>query len=77
MKGMMTVMPDGRYELRSFAVDEERANVSAYAVFHGTHTGPGARCRRPARARRPTMSDRAPGERSLRSELISVTNAMW
>jgi ketosteroid isomerase-like protein len=26
---------------RSFAVDEERSNVSAYGVFRGTHTGPG------------------------------------
>ena len=41
MKGMMTVIPDGDYEVRSFGVDEERNNVSAYAVFRGTHTGDG------------------------------------
>ena len=41
MKGLFTPVPDGRYELRSFAVDEGRQNVSAYAVFHGTHTGDG------------------------------------
>ena len=41
MKGMMTVLPDGRYELKSFATDATRNNVAAYAVFHGTHTGPG------------------------------------
>jgi predicted ester cyclase len=41
MKGLFTPVPDGAYELRSFAVDEERANVSAYAVFRGTHTGEG------------------------------------
>lgn len=41
MKGMFTPLPDGRYELHSFAVDEKRGNVSAYAVFHGTQTGPG------------------------------------
>lgn len=41
MKGMMTVIPDGNYELRSFGVDEERNSVSAYAVFRGTHTGEG------------------------------------
>ena len=41
MKGLLTPVPDGRYELRSFAVDEDRGNVSAYAVFHGTHTGEG------------------------------------
>jgi predicted ester cyclase len=41
MKGLMMIMPDGRYELRSFAADETRKNVSAYAVFSGTHTGQG------------------------------------
>jgi len=44
MKGMLTVLPDGRYELKSFAIDNERRNVSAYAVFLGTHTGPGGPC---------------------------------
>ncbi len=41
MKGLLTPVPDGRYELRSFAVDEERNNVSAFAVFQGTQTGEG------------------------------------
>jgi steroid delta-isomerase-like uncharacterized protein len=41
MKGIMTVLPDGHYDLKSFATDEARNNVAAYAVFHGTHTGPG------------------------------------
>ena len=41
IKGLLTPVPDGRYELRSFAVDEERNNVSAYAVFRGTHSGEG------------------------------------
>ena len=41
MKGLLTPVPDGRYELRSFAVDEKRNNVSAFAVFQGTHTGEG------------------------------------
>jgi len=41
MKGMMGVVPDGRYDLKSLAVDGERNNVCAYGVFHGTHTGPG------------------------------------
>ncbi|HXJ84517.1 MAG TPA: nuclear transport factor 2 family protein [Candidatus Methylomirabilis sp.] len=44
MKGLMTILPDGRYDLRSFAADEERKNVSAYGIFHGTHTGPGGPC---------------------------------
>ncbi|MGE0449572.1 MAG: ester cyclase [Vicinamibacterales bacterium] len=41
MKGLFTPIPDARYELRSFATDQERNNVAAYAVFHGTHTGEG------------------------------------
>jgi len=41
VKGLFTPMPDAHIELRSFAVDEERGNVTAYAVFHGTHTGEG------------------------------------
>lgn len=41
MKGIMTLFPDGRYELKSFATDETRNNVSAFAVFHATHTGEG------------------------------------
>jgi predicted ester cyclase len=44
MKGLLGFIPDGRYDLKSFAVDEERRNVSAFAVFHGTHTGPGGPC---------------------------------
>jgi predicted ester cyclase len=41
MKGLLTPVPDGRYELRSFAVDEGRRNVVAYGIFRGTHTGEG------------------------------------
>lgn len=41
MKGLFGPVPDGRYELRAFGVDQERGSVSAYAVFRGTHTGEG------------------------------------
>ena len=44
MKGLMVVLPDGRYDLKSFATDRARNNVCAYAVFSGTHTGPGGPC---------------------------------
>jgi hypothetical protein len=33
--------PDGHYELESFSTDEGRSVVTAFAVFHGTQTGPG------------------------------------
>jgi predicted ester cyclase len=41
MKGILTVFPDGRYELKAFAVDEARRSVVAYGIFHATHTGAG------------------------------------
>ena len=41
MKGLLTPVPDGRYELKFFAEDEDRSCVAAYAVFHGTHSGEG------------------------------------
>ena len=41
MKGIMGPLPDGRYELKSFSVDEERNAVTAAGVFLGTHTGEG------------------------------------
>jgi predicted ester cyclase len=44
MKGLLTFMPDGRYEVKSFATDEARGNVSAYGVFSATHTGQGGPC---------------------------------
>ncbi len=44
MKGLIGLMPDGSYDLKSWAVDAERNNVSAYAVFSGTHTGEGGPC---------------------------------
>lgn len=42
MKGLLSgPLPDATYEIRSFAVDEDRASVSGYAVFKGTHSGEG------------------------------------
>jgi hypothetical protein len=41
MAGLLTVLTDGRYDLKSFATDPERNNVSAYAVFTGTHLAGG------------------------------------
>ena len=44
MKGLLTFVPDGRYELKSFATDNERKSVTAFAIFEGTHTGEGGPC---------------------------------
>ena len=41
MHGLMGIMPNASYDLKSWAIDEKRHNVSAYAVFNGTHTGEG------------------------------------
>ena len=50
MKGLLVIVPDGSYDVKSFATDHERGNVCAFGVFSGTHTGAAARCRRPAGA---------------------------
>jgi predicted ester cyclase len=41
MKNLLTPIPDGNYELKSISEDEGRQVVTAFAVFHGTQTGPG------------------------------------
>ena len=41
MKGLLVILPDGRYAVKSFATDTARHNVAAYGVFMGTHTGAG------------------------------------
>lgn len=44
MKGLLTFIPDGRYELKAFATDEQRQNVCAYGIFSGTHSAEGGPC---------------------------------
>jgi predicted ester cyclase len=41
MKGLLVPIPDGRYEMKGFAADDDRQVVLAFAVFHGTHSGEG------------------------------------
>ena len=41
MKAMLVVLPDGRYEVKSVATDQDRNNVCAYGIFSATHTGEG------------------------------------
>ncbi len=41
MKGLMTVLTDATYEIKSFAADTDRNNVCAYGVFSGTHLAGG------------------------------------
>ena len=41
MQGLLTPIPDGRYELTGFATDDARDTVVASAIFHGSHTGEG------------------------------------
>lgn len=40
MKNLLIPIPDGHYELKFFGVDESTNSVAAFAVFHGTQTGP-------------------------------------
>ncbi|MBL6458980.1 nuclear transport factor 2 family protein [Belnapia sp. T6] len=41
MKGILTVLTDGTYELKAFAEDRERGQVCAFATFIGTHKAGG------------------------------------
>jgi hypothetical protein len=56
MKGLMTIMPDGSYEVKCFATDTERNNVAAYAVFRVLIPVPVVRVSRPAKRRLRTTS---------------------
>ena len=44
MKGLLTFIPDGRYEVKCFDTDDDRKSVCAYGVFSGTHTGQSGPC---------------------------------
>ena len=41
MRGLLTPIPDGHYEIKFFAEDQVHHCVAAFAVFHRTQTGPG------------------------------------
>lgn len=41
MKGLLTPLPDGHYELKFFGEDEARNSLAAFAVFHGTQNWTG------------------------------------
>jgi predicted ester cyclase len=41
MQGFLKICPDGRYDIKAFALDDKRKSVSAFGVFYGTHTGTG------------------------------------
>jgi ketosteroid isomerase-like protein len=41
MQGITQVLTDASYEVKSFATDTARNNVSAYGVFKGTHLAGG------------------------------------
>jgi ketosteroid isomerase-like protein len=41
MQGLMKVLTDASYQVKSFATDTERKNVCAYGVFTGTHLAGG------------------------------------
>ncbi|MEM1262925.1 MAG: nuclear transport factor 2 family protein [Pseudomonadota bacterium] len=41
MKNLFTPIPDGRYELKFFGLDDAEQSATAVAVFHGTQTGEG------------------------------------
>lgn len=50
MKGLLAFVPNGRYEIKSFATDDERQNVAVYGIFMGRIRVTVVRVRLPARA---------------------------
>ena len=40
-QGLLTPVPDLTYEIKAFAIDDERNSVSVFAVVSGTQTGDG------------------------------------
>jgi len=57
MTGLLTITPDGSYEIKAFSTDDNRNSVSAFGVFSATHTPvKAALYRQPAKAPRPTTS---------------------
>lgn len=44
MAGLFGILPNGAYEVKSFATDAERGSVCAFGVFTGAHTGEGGPC---------------------------------
>jgi predicted ester cyclase len=41
MTGIVAVMPDARYDMLAFGIDEDRDAIAAAAIFHATHTEEG------------------------------------
>ena len=41
MAGVLTIMPDASYDLKTIGTDEANARVTIFGVFHGTHTADG------------------------------------
>ena len=54
MRGLLGFVPDGRYELKSFAIDEKRRNVSAMPSSRVLIRVQADRARRQVRVSRPT-----------------------
>ncbi len=41
MQGLYAFAPNANYEIRAFAADEDRHNVTGYGIFRATHTHEG------------------------------------
>jgi hypothetical protein len=52
-KGILVPFPDATVDIKSFAIDDARRNVTVYATMKGTHTGDGGPVPCPYRILRP------------------------
>ncbi len=56
MKGLLTPLPDGHYELKGFASDEERSTVLAFGSSMEPKPAKVGQCHRPGKQLQPTTS---------------------
>ena len=77
MKGMLAIIPDGSYEVRSFATGAERNNVCVCAVFSGTHTGAGSPVPPTGKSTSTDYTYLMEFENGKISHMTKVWNASW
>lgn len=77
MKGLLTIMPNGRYQVKSFATDEQRQNVCAYGIFSGTHTGQGGPLPPTGRSTATDYVYVMQFDNGLISHMTKIWNAPW
>ena len=77
MAGLLTFIPNGSYEIKSFATDSVRNNVCAFGLFSGTHSGAGGPCPPTGKSTRTDYVYVMQFTDGKISQMIKVWNAGW